>query len=136
MDRYFLVNFVFLDRGLIPTGETRNDVINSENNFPYPAGTVIQSKGNYRRYFLDEFNSEILLRDFLGYTSSKFIGVNLNPTLSQILNDNESVFQQYRVGIVTVPDLDTFLRRNGIIKMHKSASLMHEIAKTFSILNF
>ena len=119
--KYWLLSLVKVDRGMIPTGANRRDgsqILGQH--IPYYAGLVIQHKESGKRYFLDEFNSEVLLREYLGKT---------------IVYLNELV-EYNKIGLVTVKDLDNFIKTNGLIKKHRNADTMRKIAKQIKPLMF
>ena len=122
---YWLLSLVQVDRGMIPTGaKHRNGEPILGQHIPYYAGLIIQHKENGKQYFLDEFNSEILLRDYLGYSTI----THTSPSLNQMINDNQFVMLHNNINLVTVRDLEVYLKTNGIVKKHRNAEAMHQLA--------
>lgn len=130
---YWLLSLVQVDRGMIPTGaKHRNGEAIMGRHIPYYAGLVIQEVKTGKRYFLDEFNSEILLRDMLGYTK-----MNLpQPSLRDIIPNNEFLMLRNNINLIVVDDIDKFIKTNGLIKKRRDSDLMHQIALSIRTCDF
>lgn len=131
--RYWLLSLVKVDRGRIPTGAKKmgGEPIMGQH-IPYYAGLIIQERKSGRRYFLDEFNSEVLLGDYLGYTR---MGL-LRPSLRGMVAGNEFIMLRNNINLVVVQDIDEFIKTNNLIKKHRDAEAMHKIAASIKTCDF
>ena len=130
---YWLLSLVQVDRGMIPTGSKhRNGEAIMGRHIPYYAGLVIQEVKTGKRYFLEEFNSEILLRDMLGYTKMNLPQLSLRD----IVSNNEFIMLRNNINLIVVKDIDEFIKTNGLIKKHRDADLMHQIALRIRTCDF
>ena len=124
---YWLLSLVQVDRGMIQTGKRADGTPIMGKHIPYYAGLVIQHKETGKRYFLDKFNSEVLLRDFLGYTGTSMYDV-CGLSLKEMILRNEFIMLRNNINLVIVKDIENFIKMNGIIKKRRNARTMHEIA--------
>lgn len=130
---YWILSLVQVDRGMIPTGrKTTGGAEIYGQHIPYYAGLVIQHRSSGKRYFLDEFNSEILLGDFLGYTRANLP----RPSLRDMVSANEFIMLRNNINLIVVKDIDEFIKTNGLIKKRRDAEAMHKIAQSIRTCNF
>lgn len=130
---YWLLSLVQVDRGMIPTVAKR---MNGEpvmgQHIPYYVGLIIQEVQTGKQYFLDEFNSEILLGDYLGYTQSNLP----RPSLIEMIKKNEFIMLHNNINLIVVSDLDKYIKTNGLVKKRRNAEAMHKISKSIRTCDF
>lgn len=130
---YWLLSLVQVNRGMIPTGaKNMNGEPVMGQHIPYYAGLVIQEVQTGKQYFLDEFNSEILLGDYLGYTQSNLP----RPSLSEMIKKNEFIMLKNNINLIIVKDINEFIKTNKIIKKRRNAEAMHKISKSIRTCDF
>lgn len=129
---YWLLSLVQVDRGMIPTVAKR---MNGEpiygQHLPYYTGLVIQEVKTGKQCFLDEFNSEILLTDYLELSR-----YSIRLPLRLIVQTDEFRSIRDRLNLISVKDLDEYLKLNRLTKKHRNAEAMHKIAKSISTCDF
>lgn len=114
--QYNVLSLVLVDRGMIQTGTIANGQPVMGKHIPYYAGLIIQNQKTNELEFLDDYNSEILLREFFGYQFNK-------PSLKQIVAENIE-FLNSNLSTITVTDLDTYRKVNKIKKATRNSARM------------
>lgn len=120
-NQYNVLSIIVVDRGMIQTGAMVNGQPVLGQHIPYYAGLVIKHLKTNELEFLDDYNSEMLLREFFGY---KFI----NPSLKQIVAENIE-FLNSHLSTITVSDLGTYLKANKIKKATRNSARMRLIGE-------
>lgn len=115
--QYNLISIVIVDRGMIEAGIQSNGQHMMSQHIPYYAGLIIKNEKNQQLEFLDDYNSEILLRKFFGYSFVK-------PGLKQIIAANIEFLDTHLSKVVT-PDIESYLKVNNIKKAPKNANRMN-----------
>ena len=133
--KYWLLTLVQVDRGMIPSCYKNGQPVMGRH-IPYYAGLIIQDNTNGKRYFLDEFNSEIMLREYLGYNSDALRKYDLKPSLREMVEQNQFIMLGNNINLLVVADLDIFLKTNGIIKKRRDVEAMYKIAKDIRTCEF
>lgn len=125
MNRYWLTHLVQVD-GSKSVGNGRYIEI------PRYIGLIVYDNKVSKQLYLDEYNSEVLLRELLGYRNSKVISIyNKAPTLKDIIlsTDFNEYMVRHGIRIIQVKEINNYLREQGIVKKQRNANNMHEIAK-------
>ena len=133
--KYWLLTLVVVNRGMIPACYKNGQPVLGQH-IPYYAGLIIQERDTGKRYFLDEFNSEIMLREYLGYNSDTLRKYNLKPSLREIIESNKFIMLENNINLIQVKDLDIFLKTNQIIKKKRDANAMYKIANDIMTCEF
>lgn len=114
--QYNVLSIIVVDRGMIQTGAMSNGQPIMGQHIPYYAGLVIRNLKDNKLEFLDDYNSEILLRKFFRY---RFV----NPNLKQIVTEN-IMFLTSHLSTVSVTDLETYLKANKIKRAPRNSARM------------
>lgn len=128
---YYILTLVMVDRGMIPTLASRNGEPIMGQHLPYYAGLIMQHIKSGKRYFLGEFNSEILLNDYLGFSDYW-----TTLPLRIIVQTEEFASIRDKINLISVKDLDEYLRINGLVKKRRDAEAMHRLASKICTCNF
>lgn len=133
--RYWLLTLVQVDRGMIPACYKDGKPIMGRH-IPYYAGIVIQDTKDGKRYFLDEFNSEIVLREYLGYNLDIVRQYGMKPSLREMVESNHFIMIGNNINLVVVGELDKFIKDNRLIKKKRDVEDMYNIAKDIRTCEF
>ena len=125
-DRYEALEIIKVDRGMIPSSYKNGQAVLGQH-IPYYAGTVIKNLRTENLEFLDEFNSEVLLKSIFGsiehFDCDNFTGI-IN-TKRDILNN--------RLKFVTVKDLNEYLKNNNVKITKRDAKRMQSISRRITL---
>lgn len=127
---YWLSSLIKVDAGMVDTGNRDTSGKPVLTHAGYYAGLIVIHKKTHKKYFLNTHNSEVLLKDYLGYNSTD----NEHLTLREIIRSSECITLFRFIEVITVTDLQKYLKENGIVKKRENAEAMHKLAGNIQFL--
>lgn len=135
MSRYIFLSVVIVNRGQIEVGKRLNGSTITGQHKEYAAGIVVQDIVTYKRLFLDIFNSEHYIREYLRFNKLATDQNVMQIPLDWMLRTKEFKTIENSLNIVKVKDINKYIKDNALIEQKRDAEKMREMARCSCVLH-